>query len=123
MARPPDPTLFDSLPGLPVPADFDSFWQRYPHKEGKASARRHWAKLSAADRADACDALTLWCEFWRLARTEQCFIPHGSTWVYQRRWEDDIPALPTTTFTRARGAAGLDELARLAHAQTRAIGS
>jgi len=121
-ARPPanSPTLFgDSLPALDCPADFDSFWRRYPHKQGKAEARRHWAKLSPADRVEAVEALAVWCEYWSMARTEQRFIPHGSTWVHQRRWEDDLPDLPRLPMSRARGAEGLDALAMLAHNMAR----
>lgn len=119
MRRPPDdaPTLFESLPGLPVPADFESFWARYPNKQGKALARKDWAKLSATDRVEAAEALAIWCEFWRLAHTEQRFIPHGSTWVHQRRWEDDIPDLPQRTISAPPAWTGIDEYVKLANAQ------
>lgn len=121
--RPPSDPLpgFDALlPTMPVPADFDTFWSCYPNKQGKAEARRHWSRLDPPDRLDAIAALEVWCEFWQLAGTEQRFIPHGSTWVCQRRWEDDVPALPAAKpLTRTPGAAGIDAVRRIAAARQR----
>ena len=104
---------------MPLPGDFDTFWACYPRKQGKAEARKTWTRLDPADRADAMDALVVWCEFWRLAGTDQRFIPHGSTWVNQRRWEDDVPAIPQPALTRTPGAAGIDAVRRIANAQQR----
>jgi len=102
---------------MPMPTDFDTFWRCYPNKQGKSEARKRWARMTPAERCEAADTLGMWVEFWKLAGTEQRFIPHGSTWLNQRRWEDDLPELPAPTLTRARGMAGLAALRAIANAQ------
>lgn len=112
---------------LPLPTegqDFDAFWSIYPNKQGKAEARKRWAKMSPEQRREASETVIIWRSFWTAAQTEQRFIPHGSTWLNQCRWEDDIPELPTRALTRPRGWDGLDALSALAASNhpARAIG-
>ena len=70
--------------------DFDSFWKLYPRKTAKAEAQKAWAKLSpdhsllAAINAGLTAHIV--CADW--VKDEGKFIPHGSTWINQRRWED-----------------------------------
>jgi hypothetical protein len=113
---PPLPGFDSHLPARSTAA-FDDFWRSYPHKQGKAEARKRWARMTPAERVEATDVLPLWCQFWQLAGTDQRFIPHGSTWLNQSRWEDDIPALPQPELTRTRGMAGLAALRAIANAQ------
>lgn len=74
----------------PVPDRFDEFWQLYPRKESKATALKSFAKLATADAAAAIAALPLFARSWKW-RFEPQFIPHASTWLNQRRWEEIPP--------------------------------
>ncbi len=67
---------------------FDSFWSLYPRKIAKAEAANAWR----ASRASEClqsilDGLSRANVEWQFSESK--FIPHASTWLRQRRWEDE----------------------------------
>lgn len=74
-----------------LPARFDEFWSEYPNKRGKAVAAKAWRRKRLDKIADriiedvkarkASDP-----------RWQEGFIPDGSTYVNQERWEDAIDA-------------------------------
>lgn len=72
---------------------FEQFWSAYPRKQNKERARRAWKKLRP-DMA-LCQAMSDALE--RDKRSEQWrknngeFIPHPSSWLNGRRWEDEGP--------------------------------
>lgn len=84
-----------------LPARFDEFWSEYPNKRGKAVAAKAWRRKRLDKIADriiedvkarkASDP-----------RWQEGFIPDGSTYVNQERWEDAIDA------PRLRAVAGSD---------------
>jgi hypothetical protein len=73
--------------------EFEAFWSAYPNRKGKAAAWKAWQKLPPDDRQSATQDVPR-----RLALDRQWkrsggeFIPHGSTYLNQRGWEDDIIA-------------------------------
>jgi hypothetical protein len=79
----------------PGPA-FDEFWSCYPRKAGKSEAAKAWIKATqaGADPGSLLAAVKGHADYHRAAKTEQQFIPHASTWLNQRRFEDDLPRLP-----------------------------
>jgi len=84
-------SLFDVLP-----RDgqlFVLFWLRYPRKQARFAAEREWAKLSPPAQAAALEALPAHIAHWQLSGTERRFVPHASTWLHQRRWEDELAEL------------------------------
>jgi len=66
-----------------------TFWPSYPRKEGKEAAQRAWGKLTEDEKIAAIDALPLHkkCDQWQ----EPCYIPHPSTWLNQKRFNDQLP--------------------------------
>lgn len=71
--------------------DFESFWQSYPRRIGKGSARTAFTRAiklapvdeiiaAAKEYAAHCDATGV----------EKQFIPHASTWLNGERWDDDL---------------------------------
>ena len=72
---------------------FDMFWSAYPKKVSKGQAEKTFAKLNPDDAllADILAALD------RARRTPQWvksggeFIPHASTWLNAKGWEDSLP--------------------------------
>lgn len=77
--------------------DFDSFWKLYPVKKGKAKAEAAWSKLKITD-----DLFTLITQ--GLARQVVChdwtkeggqYIPHPTTWLNGKRWEDEVKPAPS----------------------------
>lgn len=84
-------SLFEVLPE--DGQQFILFWYRYPRKQGKLEAQRAWSRLSAADRAAALQRMPAQVAQWQLSGTQRRFIPHASTWLNQRRWEDELQDL------------------------------
>lgn len=83
---------------------FDDWYAAYPTKKGKAEARKRWTKMTDADRGDALAALD---SVRRQADHEGTrYIPHASTWLNQRRWEDE-PWQPATHIEERRQAPGM----------------
>jgi len=72
--------------------DFDSFWKFYPRKASKEAARKAWEKLrpdqhimqmianNVKERVEKGE--------WR--KDNQSFILHASTYLNQKRWEDEV---------------------------------
>jgi len=70
---------------------FNEFWKAYPVKLGKAQAWKHWKKKKLGLKYETImgkleDFKT--SPDWVKDNGE--FIPHGSTWIYQERWQDEI---------------------------------
>ncbi len=76
---------------------FDTFWNRYPRKENKPKAIEAWKKLEpdAALAARILEAIDRQqrhgCLEPRSAADGRSVIPHASTWLNNRRWEDEPP--------------------------------
>lgn len=69
---------------------FADFWVLYPRKEAKAKASSAWKSAKADkdfDRIAAALARLKTSEQW--TKDGGKFIPHASTWINQRRWEDE----------------------------------
>lgn len=71
-------------------AYFERFWLLYPRKVGKPAARRAWDKLKLRpkEKLDMLEVVREWNKAWNKIETR--FIPHPSTWLNQRRFEDEI---------------------------------
>lgn len=65
------------------PEGFVRFWESYPRKEAKAAALKSWQSKKPKIE-DVLLALQTEKQRW----TDPKYIPHPSTWLNQRRWED-----------------------------------
>lgn len=76
---------------------FCEFWELYPRKEQRAKAAIAYAKLapSAELHQTILDALGKQRETakWKF---EPQFVPHPTTWLNGKRWEDDIESISPT---------------------------
>jgi hypothetical protein len=70
--------------------DFEQFWQIYPRKVGKLTAKRSWEKLSQVNQQKALEAIVEHRKYWVAKGTEWEFIPHASSWLNQERFFDEI---------------------------------
>lgn len=73
---------------------FEEFWGAYPKKTGKGAAFKAWqrVKMDKEDLLGACLRALNWqkkSEQW--TRDKGQFIPMPSTYLNQRRWEDEDP--------------------------------
>lgn len=71
---------------------FEEFWDSYPRKDAKAQARKAWDKLKPDEeqrgRITSAVNAQRYSEQW--SRDGGKFIPYASTWLNQRRWEDEV---------------------------------
>lgn len=72
---------------------FKRFWNAYPRKVGKAKAQRAFEKLNADEAllAEMLAAITQQTKAlgWE-DKSKWKYIPHPTTWLNQKRWEDEI---------------------------------
>lgn len=73
--------------GDDITVRFDRFWKAYPRKVKKPSAFKAWKRLSPddalTDQIVAVVERTQW-------PADQTYIPHPSSWLNDRRWEDEV---------------------------------
>ena len=83
---------------------FEKFWNAYPRKVAKPDAKKKFEKinpdeqmlqtmLTAIEKSKNSDQ-------WR--RDGGQYIPHPSTWLNQRRWEDEPPAVTSKPVVTAQ---------------------
>lgn len=70
---------------------FSIFWKAYPRKDSKVQAQKAFVKLAPSDELFALIMASLdrfkRCDQW--TRDGGKFVPFASTWLNQRRWEDE----------------------------------
>lgn len=92
------------------PDTFDYFWQRYPKKKSRQAAIRAWDKLRPG--LELCRtmkaALKQAVSSPEWAERDGQYIPHFSTWLNQRRWEDEGVDLSLLSQTQDTGGGWAD---------------
>ena len=69
------------------PEGFDEFWTLYPRKEAKQAALKAWRKV----RPDELPAILAGLRASiQKVQWQEGVIPHASTWLNGRRWEDEV---------------------------------
>ena len=68
---------------------FEYVWNLYNKKEGKQQARKAWMKLSNKDKESVKQKLSDWLSNY-ISRHGKQYQPMFSTFLNQRRWEDEI---------------------------------
>jgi len=86
---PNNPSLTTQLTSTPVvPSGFDEFWKVYPKKEGKAKALSAWKRIRKSDHAAVMAGLELWMVSNGWLECGGKYVPHASTFLNQKRWEE-----------------------------------
>ena len=78
-----------------LPERFAAFWSSYPRGEGKQKAIQAWDRLQPDDNLLRNMALGLMRQLQSPDWQRGIGIPHASTWLNQRRWEDEVKDLPS----------------------------
>jgi hypothetical protein len=72
---------------------FEDFYATYPLKKSKADALKAWAKLKPQERSMCKAAIEAQVKAMHFrGKDGNDYIPHPSTWLNARRWEDEIVA-------------------------------
>jgi len=78
--------------------DFDIFWGEFPRKQSKSTARSAWKRLRPSK--PTLSLIMKGLQEWKLssqwAKDKGQVIPYASTWLNQRRWEDELEIKNTT---------------------------
>ncbi len=71
--------------------NFDDFWNIYPRKVGKISARTMWDKCLRAgyDPADIVKGAKAYAK--QITGTDPQYIKHPDGWLRAGRWMDELP--------------------------------
>jgi hypothetical protein len=67
---------------------FTKAWNAYPKKVGKGAAKKAWDKVKPPID-NVLEALSWQCAQPNWVKDGGQYIPHFSTWLNQRRWEDE----------------------------------
>lgn len=67
---------------------WDWFWEAVPKKIGKHAARKAFEKLSVGNQVAAAKSVKPFYEWWRKENPNATWL-HPSTYLNQRRWEDE----------------------------------
>jgi len=70
---------------------FIEFWKLYPRKVARVAAQRSFKRLKIKDIDEIFSVYRGHLIRWK--GTDIQFIPHASTWINQRRWEDELEPL------------------------------
>lgn len=70
---------------------FDTFWEAYPRKEKKAEARKAFEKV-AVPLQTLLEGIDMWKGSAQWQKDNGQFIPHPSSWLNGKRWEDQPAA-------------------------------
>lgn len=100
------------IPTKGVAAGFAEFWSAYPLKKAKATAEKAWAKLKPS--ADLQAAILSAIAAHKLSADWQRdggqYIPHPTTWLNQRRWEDEVTHARSQRPDQNRPRSAVDEV-------------
>lgn len=77
---------------------FERFWKLYPRKANKAKAEAAWKKLSVTAEMFAVitSALAKQATSIDWLKSGGQFIPHATTWLNGKRWEDEVVPVSTS---------------------------
>ena len=70
---------------------FLAFWQAYPRRVGKGSARTAFSKaIKYTDANEIIQGAIAYAAYCKEMGTERQYIPHASTWLNGERWDDEL---------------------------------
>jgi hypothetical protein len=78
-----------------IQIEFDRFYDIYPRKRSKQRALKTFKNLSKKDRTLAMEVLPLHVKDWQSKGTAMEHIPHPSSWLNGKCWEDQLDQAKT----------------------------
>lgn len=104
--------------GDPLKAEFEEWYQLYPHKVGRGQALKAYRSArKKIGQAELLEAVKKFSGAVLRAGTEKRFVPHPSTWLTGERWadEDSPPAQNTPPPAEGRYAQIARRYGSIAH--------
>jgi len=78
---------------------FNSFWNNYPRKIGKSAAGKAWQKLKPPLDV-VLEAIEKQKNSDQWSKDNGKFIPHPTTWLNGKRWEDEVDVVTNSKFSK-----------------------
>lgn len=71
---------------------FAIFWSEYPNKKGRLAAEKAWKKINPSDELFnyIMNSIRIVKKSEQWTSSGGKYIPHPSTWLNNKRWEDEI---------------------------------
>lgn len=95
--------------------EFNKLYDLYGRKQAKANAMKEWQRLSPEDRTAVLEKTPAWVENYNSKHTTREYQPLLSTFLHQRRWEDELENLilqtDVTTTKQQRSGSRITESA------------
>ena len=87
-----------------VKEKFARFWAAYPRKESKPEALRNFVKINPDEEllATMLAAIDRWKKTDQWQEDGGRYIPHPSTWLNNKRWEDEPPKKASNSPSKPR---------------------
>ena len=82
---------------------FNAFWEAYPKKKNKAMAQKAFERLNVDDELLAKILKALEEHIRSREWADAQYIPYPSTWINQRRWEDEFTTADFTPPNKKTG--------------------
>lgn len=83
---------------------FEEFWKEYPRKiNKKKSETAYKAALKGINHEQLINHTRKFAEAHKIAGTEKQFIPHATTWLNGKRWEDDLSDITERNGIQGKG--------------------
>ena len=79
----------------PFEEEFETLWERYPRKDGKKDALRHYrsARRNGVPYQTISEGLYRYIEYIEMNNTQPQFIKTGSSWFCGHHWDDEYRAV------------------------------
>lgn len=79
----------------PFEEEFETLWERYPRKDGKKDALRHYrsARRNGVPYQTISEGLYRYIEYIEMNNTQPQFIKTGSSWFCGHHWDDEYRAI------------------------------
>jgi hypothetical protein len=75
--------------------EFEDFWSLYKRKIDKGRAEKAFNRLDTEEKILAIEGAKKWARYWEADKTEMQYIPHPTTWLNNKRWQVEPPAIQT----------------------------
>jgi hypothetical protein len=73
---------------------FDDFWEAYPRHEAKEKAKVAWARATKSEHVLAIGVAQVMNALVENGSQEKQFVPHATTFIHGKRWEDWREGIP-----------------------------
>lgn len=86
-------TIYNNTTINNINDNFDKFWGKYPRKIWKKKARDLFCSLIGKKKVKPekiISGIEKYVKKWSAEETANNFIPHATTWLNRRSWEDEI---------------------------------